>query len=259
MGKKFQINNRNYDPILNEEDDRTYQIDKEALFDNSAPRLPFILLVDVSTSMSFGHLYGGIKPIDEVNKGIAMIYDFIRNDYSCSKRVELSLVTFSNDIKVISDFSPIEAKKPVHLVAKGGTIMAPALAFVLQRLRERIDEYRKHGRSCYRPMVMMLTDGGPGDEQDYLREKALVCEATRKHQLQFIAVKVGEEENKEHNARHAALLNGLDYQIPVGGLDPSKFPELFRWLSMSLRSRSSSHDLNDASIPDPSGWWKKLV
>ena len=257
--KNFVLNNRNYDPILNEEDDKTYEIDRKALFDNSAPRLPVILLVDVSKSMSFGHLYKGIKPIDEVNKGINQLFDYIKNDYTCAKRVELAVVTFNDEVKIVSDFAPIETKDPVHFSANRGTIMGPALAFVSQRIKERLNEYKQHGRSCYRPMVIMLTDGGPGDEKDFLREKALINEASKKKQLQFFAIKVGEEENKENNARHAALLNGIDYQVPVSGLDPKNFPDFFKWLSMSLRSRSSSHDMDDATIEDPSAWWKKLV
>ena len=257
--KKFQLDNRDYDPILNEEDDKTYKIDKDALFDNSAPRLPVILLVDISKSMSFGHLYNGIKPIDEVNKGINSLYDYIRNDYVCSKRVELSLITFNDEVKIVSDFSPIETKKACELTANHGTIMGPAICLSLQRIRERVAEYKKHGRSYYRPVVIMLTDGGPGDVNAYLKEKELMHNATKQHELQFFAIKVGEEENKDLNKKHIDLLNGLDYQIPVCGLDPKKFPEFFQWVSKSLSTRSKSHAMDDASIEDPSAWWKKLA
>lgn len=247
------------DPLVNLETDENYQVDKEALFNNSAPRLPVVLLVDCSGSMGFRTYEGIVSPIDEVNKGIKKLVEFIQNDYDAEKRVELAVVAFSSETKVISDFTPIKNKNIPELTAGGKTYMVPAIKLALDMIEERKKELRSHGRSLYRPMVILFTDGGPTEGDTVFNEwKRKVYQDTVDKHLQFFAIKIGYESDKELDAKHAKKLEGFDCKIPASRLDVVNFSKFFNWLSTSLQIRSKSADIGDASVSDPSEWWKKL-
>jgi len=247
------------DPLVNLETDENYEIDKEALFNNSAPRLPVVLLVDCSGSMGFKNYSGIVSPIDEVNKGIKGMLNYLQNDYDASKRVELAVVAFSSETRVVSDFTPIANKVIPELTAGGKTYMVPAIKLALDMIEERKRELRSHGRSLYRPIVILLTDGGPTESDSVFNEwKKKVYQNTIDKHLQFFAVKIGYESDKELDAKHAKKLEGFDCKVPAGRLDLSDFSKFFVWLSNSIQTRSKSGNIGDSSIADPTDWWKKL-
>lgn len=250
------IKNSYDDPIMNEEDEATYEFDKEALFNNTQTRCPVVLLIDTSASMGYGKLYNGIVPIDEVNKGINQLFDYIRDDYTCSKRCEICVISFNTNTTLVTDFSPIDTKKPISLKAGGQTNFGPALRLMLDKIDERKKQYDSLGRHCYRPIVIMLTDGGPGDISAFEQMKKEVYEATKQKKLTFNAIKVGTEANLQNHKKHFDMLQGFDVKIPAGSLDVDKFKEFFVWLSRSVEQRSNSKDENDTSFANPSEWWK---
>lgn len=245
--------------VLNEEEEATYEYDRQKLFDNTAPRCPVVLLIDTSGSMGYGKLYNGIKPIDEVNKGINDMFKYVRNDYVSSKRAEIAIITFSSQTTLISDFSLVDGKKDVNLTAGGVTTVAPALKLMMNMLEERKKKYKSAGRKYYRPIVIMMTDGGPGDVSQFNEMKDKIRQATIDNKLTFHAVKVGTEENLENHKKHFNMLQGFDHQIPAGLLDVDKIDKFFEWLSKSIEQRSKSKDsYNDVTVADPTPWWNNI-
>jgi uncharacterized protein YegL len=256
---KAELRNSNNDLIFNEEDDATYEFDKSSLYDNTSTRCPVVILVDTSKSMSFGKLYKGIKPIDEVNKGLNKLFDYIKSDYITKKRAEIAVISFSTNATLVSDFAPIETKKHSNLVASGQTIVAPALQLMLDLINKRKEQYKNMGRSYYRPICIMLTDGGPGDMKQFLDIKKKIFQASKDKELTFNAIKVGVEENIDNHKKHFDLLQGFDARIPAALLDVHKLDKFFEWLSKSIETRSRSSDLEDSSFADPTPWWKGQV
>src|SRR5262249_12108695 len=87
---------------------------------NPEPRVPCLLLLDVSGSMS------GDK-IQELNAGLDPLRNDFLKDEQAARRVELAVITFGGKVEVVQDYvSPAEFKPPV-LGADGDTPMGAAI------------------------------------------------------------------------------------------------------------------------------------
>ena len=73
---------------MNRDDEIRMHEEEIEFADNPESRCACVVLVDVSNSM-----HG--KPINELNKGIEVLYDEISKDDIASQRVELAIVAFN--------------------------------------------------------------------------------------------------------------------------------------------------------------------
>ena len=194
---------------------------------NPAPRCPVILLLDTSGSMSGA-------PIDELNMGLKQFLRETAEDEAASRSVELEVITFDDRANVAMQFTPIcdVKREPADLIASGMTSMGAALEMATRHLAERRRLYRDAGISCYRPWVILMTDGGPNDDwHDSARKMRSLAECGK---IQYIGIEIGD------SADHYTLCQILpDTPGPVK-LQGLRFKQFFRWLTDSLKSVSTS-------------------
>lgn len=196
--------------------------------DNPAPRCPVILLLDVSASMAG-------EPIEELNRGLQQFIEETSHDEAASRSVELEIITFGNwNPEVILPFTPIcdiqgQVKK---LKAFGSTPMGEALSMATQHLEERRKLYRKNGISCYRPWVILMTDGEPNDEWKVPAKK--MRQYGEQGKIQYIGIEIGDEADHEIMR---LILPPEPGPLKLHGL---RFKQFFRWLTDSLNSVSRS-------------------
>jgi hypothetical protein len=107
---------------------------------NPEPRLPCVLLLDVSGSMSG-------TPISELNSGLAAYRDALVADALAAKRVEVAIVTFGGQVQTACDFTTVEGFHPPTLVASGDTPMGAAISTGLEMVRQRKNVYKQNGIS----------------------------------------------------------------------------------------------------------------
>ena len=109
----------------------------EDLVNNPTPRVPVCLCLDVSGSMSG-------PPIDELNQGVKLFYDAIKDDEVALYSAEVSVVTFGGtDASCIVDFASLELQpNPPYLNASGMTPMGEAVNLALDLLEQRKEEYK---------------------------------------------------------------------------------------------------------------------
>ncbi len=67
------------------------------------------------------------QPLNELNEGIQLFWQEVRKDPLASKRVEVAVVTFSDDVEVVQDFATIENSQPPVLEAGGATAMGSGI------------------------------------------------------------------------------------------------------------------------------------
>ncbi len=206
--------------------------------DNPENRCPVILLLDTSNSM-----YG--DPITELNRGVKILKTSIMEDDLAALRVEVAVITFDSDVKVIQNFITIDQFTPKNLIASGGTHMGQAIEKALDLLEERKATYRKNEIQYYRPWLFLITDGAPTDTWRDAAKRLREAEANGK--LLIFAIGVQNADMKTLSeiapvARPPKYLNGLDFQ------------SLFKWLSASVKHVSVGKIGEKKKIPSTSGW-----
>jgi uncharacterized protein YegL len=208
--------------------------------DNPEPRCPVSLLLDTSFSMQ-GNL------MDQLNAGVSALMQGIASDGLASKRVELSIVTFSSEVEVVQDFANVEMFEPPVLTASGNTRMGTAINKALDMIEARKKLYKASGIDYYRPWISLITDGMPSGEPDGVWSQA--CQRVKFLESQkgvaFFAVGV-ESANLEK-------LSEVSTRMPLK-LKGQSFQELFKWVSNSMSSVSQSSVTDDVALPPVSGW-----
>lgn len=139
-------------------------IRKEDLVNNPTARIPVCLCLDVSGSM-IG------EPINELNKGVNMFYDSIRDDEVASFPLEISIVTFGKSgAECVADFASLAiSPNPPILTANGFTPMGEAVNMALDNLKNRKQEYKDAGVDYYQPWLVLMTDGCPNGNSSELQ------------------------------------------------------------------------------------------
>ena len=98
-------------------------------------KVAVVLLLDNSGSMSEN------DKINQLNKGLKTFKeDIIENDLA-RKRVEVAIITFGDEVKIIHDFSSIEQFEPPYLKTDGLTPMGDAILKAFELIEERKEKY----------------------------------------------------------------------------------------------------------------------
>ena len=219
--------------------------------ENSQSRCPYIVLVDSSGSMKG-------EPINELNEGLKLFKNALIKNELASKRVELAVISFDSTIKNYTDgFISPRDYEPVEIEAEGVTRMNLAIKTAYSLIQIRKDQYKAAGISYYRPWIVLITDGTPTDTEgeplefdssEFQEIVKLVHEGEAEKKFSFFAIGVGDEVDME------ALSQICTPNRPPKKLSGMKFKELFRWLSDSAVSRSSSTIGEKVALPAIDGW-----
>jgi len=200
----------------------------EDLVENPSARVPVCLCLDVSGSMKG-------TPIDELNKGVELFFDAIREDEIAMYSAEVSLVTFGDSVESVLDFCSLERNPLVpELRANGLTPMGEAVNLALDKLEERKQMYKKVGVDYYQPWLVLMTDGSPnGDPKELERAVTRTVEMVGSRKLTVFPIGIGSSADMNVLARFSPNRAPLRLQ----GL---KFHEFFAWLSKSVSKTSQS-------------------
>ncbi|MDX1951611.1 MAG: VWA domain-containing protein [Verrucomicrobiota bacterium] len=207
--------------------------------ENPEPRCPCVLLLDTSGSMKG-------EPIEALNKGLVAFKNDLIKDPLASRRVELALVTFDSEVKVVQDFVTADHFEPPTLTSQGQTFMGAAINKALDMIHARKTQYRSNGIAYYRPWIFLITDGEPQGESEIVVQNAsqrLKLDEENKR-VAFFAVGV-ENVNMEK-------LSQIAVRTPVK-LIGLNFIEMFVWLSKSMEAVAQSRTDEQVALPPP-GW-----
>lgn len=219
--------------------DTTRLEDSVEFAENPEPRCPCVLLLDTSGSMQD-------EPIAALNEGLAALKNDLIRDSLASRRVEIAIVTFDSEVRVVQDFVTADEFQPPKLTAQGLTHMAEGVEKALDMIEERKIAFRNNGVAYYRPWVFMITDGEPQGETDHAVEKAAtrVANEEREKKVAFFAVGV----DKANMTRLGEIV--VRTPVKLTGLN---FVEMFVWLSRSTQAISHSQPDDQIALPPP-GW-----
>jgi hypothetical protein len=113
--------------------------------ENPEPRCACVLLLDKSGSM-------GGAPIAALNEGLRTFKDTLAKDPVASKRVEIAVVTFDSNVRLLQDSVTIEQFDPPVISDLGGaTLMSAGINLALELVHNRKAQYRSSGVTYYQP------------------------------------------------------------------------------------------------------------
>jgi len=208
----------------------------EALLDNPEPRCPVVLLLDTSYSMQG-------NPINQLSEGVGALYNALRDDDLASVRVDLSVITFGQNVSVLQDFATVSESTAPKLSVNGMTPMGGAIVKALKNIESRKSEYRDAGISYYRPWIFLITDGEPTDNTQ--EASSMLQSSINGKKVIFFGIGV-----ENANLDKIKQISGSPERVfKLNGLN---FKELFQWVSSSLASVSSSRVGDTLKLEKPS-------
>lgn len=132
----------------------------------SEHHMALMFLLDTSGSM--GGCYTGeegqqVIPIEELNLAMNRFKEQVCRDEHTKDILDVAIVEFNDDFRVLQEFTPVEYLKPVNLQATGQTWMSGALNCAIDMVTERSRFYRRAGAEPYKPWIVLISDGAPFD------------------------------------------------------------------------------------------------
>ncbi|NMA82602.1 MAG: VWA domain-containing protein [Epulopiscium sp.] len=200
----------------------------EDLVNNPTARVPVCLCLDTSGSMDGA-------PINELNEGVRLFYEAIREDETALYSAEISIVTFGGDAELIEDFANIDRQPAAPILeARGLTPMGEAVNLALDCLERRKQEYKDKGVDYYQPWLVLMTDGAPNGSKSELKTAIQrTVELVNNKKLTVFPIGIGQDADMNILKQFSPARDPLRLQ----GL---KFREFFAWLSKSVSKTSQS-------------------
>ena len=196
----------------------------------SESHMALVFLLDTSGSM-------GGNPINDLNAGLNRFKAEVCKDRQTREILDVAIIAFNNTHRVVQEFVPVEYMDEVNLTASGGTVMAPAIETALDMVNDRSRFYRNSGAVPYKPWVILISDGAPGDDIRQAVKRIKDMEKDGKVSFRSLGVEGYDSET----------LHGLSGP-KVMKLTGTDFSSFFDWVSKSMRSvsQSSPHERPEA-------------
>lgn len=238
------------------------------LSNNPSTRVPVCLCLDLSGSMGTieggdyrstgrfeiidGQQYeiveGGTSRLDELQKGIDLLFDSIRSDEMAVDAAEIAIVGFNDTARCLLDFNHIENQHIPVLQAEGQTAMGEGVMLALKLLEDRKKFYRSKGIQYFQPWLVLMTDGedngSPFELNDAIEQTANLVNSRK---LTIFPIGIGQEADMDTLRRFSPKMSPMRLK----GLN---FKEFFQWLSQSISRTSVSNPGESIPLPKTDGW-----
>lgn len=200
----------------------------------AAKPLPVILLLDVSGSMC------GEK-IRNLNEAVKDMLETFRDTENGETEIHVAAITFGAEVKLHQALVSASGIRWNDLSAGGGTPLGTAFKMA----KAMIEDKDVVPSRAYRPTVVLVSDGRPGDSwkqplQDFIN-------GGRSSKCDRMAMAIGADADEEVLGK---FIEGG--KTPLFYAENAKqLREFFKFVTMSVSVRTKSQDKN--AVPEPSG------
>ena len=223
----------------------TNPIPDVALEDNASQRLPCVLVLDGSGSMTDDS--SGSSAIDQLNNGLRILEAELKEDRTARMRVRLLVLRLggADDVEVVADWTDAIHFTAPTIVANGSTPLGKAVRRALLEIEDEKNRYDQAGIPFNRPWMFIMTDGVPTDDDwERAAEECRAAEAARK--VTVFGIGTG---TADMNA-----LGRFSERSPKMLKDNNSFQEFFLWLSRSTAAGSKAELGAPTQMPATSDW-----
>ena len=205
---------------------------------NRARRLLLCLCVDASASMSLD------GRISAVNREIDAFLQNMERTATTRDAVEVCVVTFGDEVEVRCEFGPLsEARRANRAIRASGSRseLGAGVLLALDQLRRRQDLLTEMGISCYRPWLILISDGAATDIQRCQEAGGQVKDLLRQDRLRVKCLSLSQE------PEHMRALREFTPSGQVDQVDSLEMTEFFGMLSRSV-SRASRQSIQRGEL-----------
>ena len=198
-----------------------------------AKPLPVILLLDVSGSM-------GGESIKQLNIAVKeMISDFASAEKN-EVEILVSIITFGSEVLLHTPYTSAKDIDWKDLTVSGSTPMGTAFSMA----KAMIEDKETTPSRAYRPTIVLVSDGEPTDSwQQPLR--ALVNDG-RSNKCDRMAMAIG---GAASNSVLNEFISGTENKVFTAA-DASQIQEFFKFVTMSVTTRTNSQNANVVPKPE---------
>ena len=199
-------------------------------------RFPVYLLLDCSGSMSGA-------PIAALQHGVEQFQQEIAADEFARQSACIAVITFDSGARMVTPgLVEIDKFQPPTLTASGSTSLGAAFQVLQQSLNTDIKSPVRGGeKGDYKPLVFILTDGGPTDE--WRTPRQMVADRQKQKVLNVITVGCG---NGIDETTLKAIAIGPAFRMDDSSASFAKF---FKWVSQSVSTLSKSFQSSPGEQP----------
>lgn len=119
---------------------------------NKVPRIPILICIDASSAVENSEM-------KKINSFLKNISNYILENSECKAKVQLCVVTFSEDIDIVKAFGPVDTSDYDVKIRKGEPDLAGALDKCIRLFNEIIKTYNSESISHYLPELLVLSSG----------------------------------------------------------------------------------------------------
>lgn len=198
----------------------------------TAKPLPVVLLLDVSGSMH------GAK-IQNLNEAVKDMLETFRDTENNETEIHVAIITFGAEVKLHQALASAGNIQWHNLSASGGTPLGTALKMA----KAMIEDKRVVPSRAYRPTVVLVSDGRPGDSwkqplEDFIGEG-------RSSKCDRMAMAIGADADEGVLSKFIeATENPLFYAE-----NAEQLRDVFKFVTMSVTIRTQSQNPN--VVPEP--------
>lgn len=198
----------------------------------TAKPLPVVFLLDVSGSM-----YG--SKIANLNQAVEEMLQSFSVENMRETEIRVSVITFGSQVKLHLPLTKADEIKWAPLAADGGTPLGTAIRMA----KDMIEDKDQIPSRAYRPAVILVSDGRPGDNWKKPLEDFI--SSGRSSKCDRMALAIGRDADE-----------GVLGKFVEGTTNPlfhaenaAKLKDFFKFVTMSVTVRSKSRTPN--SVPTP--------
>lgn len=199
-----------------------------------AKKLPVILLLDVSSSMSG----------EKINSLYDSVTDMLQAFEKASiqeKMIDVAIITFGDEVLLHTPYTPVEELRNAGINRFHAAGMTP-MGTALKMAKEMIEDKETTPSHIYRPAVVLVSDGEPNDSWQQPLD-AFIRDG-RSAKCQRFAVAIGSDANQDILRRFCGGDNTLFYAEQA-----SDIVDAFAQISMSVSTRAVSSNPNQVATP----------